>query len=276
MATISPDAGEHSPVTPSEDFEPDEEWKENQRQTIEHGFTDMIQEAKDRLERKIQSIQGMEDWEEEERLRALLFDEFQAEKAAIKTLAKEEFLHALARERLMRRLRTDLPIRATTHHQSLRLELEQEQAATLKAATLEGGALQNDANHHVEAAFQDLLHTDPHIDPGPSSLDDDPLTPESEEDPEFHKGEDAGKADMDIIDPHAGALTIKITRLPAEPAVNGNVWVKASDAARAYERERANSRTEAARPPPAPAQPVKKWVSASDAARRTSQRRIES
>ncbi|KAJ7667616.1 hypothetical protein DFH06DRAFT_1183057 [Mycena polygramma] len=275
MATISPDAGEHSPVTPSEDFEPDEEWKENQRQLIEHGFTDMIQEAKDRLERKIQSIQGMEDGDEEERQRALLFDEFQAEKAAIKTLAKEEFLHALARERLMRRLRTDLPIRATTHHQSLRLELEQEQAATLKAATLEGGALQNDANHDVEAAFQDLLH----IDPGPSSLDDDPLTPDSEEDPEFHKGEDAGKADMGMgmgIDPHAGALTIKITRLPAEPPANGNVgWVKASDAARAYERQRANSRTEAARPPPAPVQPVKKWVSASDAARRT-QRRIES
>ncbi|KAJ6538944.1 hypothetical protein B0H19DRAFT_1176293 [Mycena capillaripes] len=279
MASISPEAGEHSPLTPLseyyDDIEPDEEWKLNRMQIIEDSFKGMIQEAKDRLERKIQSIQGLGDLDEEERERALFVEEFQAEAAAMKALAKDEFEHALARERMQRRLRRDLPIRATINHQSptinhqsLRLNLEQEQAATLKAATLEGGSLENGAD--VEAAFQNLLNPS-------SSADDHPsLTPDSEEAPEL-KEVNLGKAG---IGPDAGALTIKITRLPAEPAINGNVgWVKASDAARQYElavRQRANSKTEVAQIAPAPAPPAKKWVSASDAARRTTHRRIES
>ncbi|KAJ7499325.1 hypothetical protein FB451DRAFT_34284 [Mycena latifolia] len=285
MATIStPDAGEQSPVVvpqPLEyyyDDEPDEEWKKNRKQIIEDGFKAMIQEAKDRLERKIQSIRGMGESEEEtERARLSLVEEFQSEAAAIKALAKEEFEHALARERLQRRLRRDLPPMPSpiSHHQSLRLDLEQEQAATLKAATLKGGVLQNDAAN-VEAAFRNL------IDPSSSPSDDRAnWTPDSEAASELNEqAADAEKGDEIGMELDAGALTIKITRLPTEPAVNGNVgWVKASDAARRHDlavRQRANSKTEVARIASAPPQPEKKWVSASDAARRGTHRRIES
>ncbi|KAJ7122836.1 hypothetical protein C8R44DRAFT_784663 [Mycena epipterygia] len=285
MATIStPDVGEHhSPISPPAEYEeePDEEWKEHRRQIIEDGFKSMIQEAKDRLERNIQSIRGLGDQEEPERER--LVAEFRSEAAAIKSLAKDEFEVALQRERLMRRLRRDIPIPVTPtitiSHQSLRLDLEQEQAATLKAATLKGGALQNDATN-VEAAFRSLIDPSSSNDPPP---DDRPWTPNFETDAELNGEADEGQAEIDqpdIIRPDAGALTIKITRLPTEPPVNGNVWVKASDAARRHDlavRQRANSKTEVARIAAAPPEPVKKWVSASDAARRTStHRRIDS
>ncbi|KAJ7265834.1 hypothetical protein B0H12DRAFT_1099722 [Mycena haematopus] len=270
MSSISSlDADEHSPTTPSAEYyeeEPDEEWKENQKQIIQDSFKDMIQEAKGRLERKLQSLLGMEDLEEEERERerAFLLDEYQYETQAIKMLAKDAFDNALARERLRRRLkRDDLPLRPPINHpsppinhQSLRLDLEQEQAATLKAAT-------NDAN--VEAAFQSLIH--------PSS-DERPM--DSETDADLKEKGDVG---VDHISSGAGALTIKITRLPAEPPANGNVgWVKASDAARKHDlavRQRTTSKTEAAQITGPPPPPPKKWVSASDAARRT-MRRIES
>ncbi|KAJ6567273.1 hypothetical protein DFH09DRAFT_1156536 [Mycena vulgaris] len=271
MATISTlDTSEHSPVMtpqPMED-EPDEEWKENRRQIIEDGFKPMIQEAKDRLERKLQSIpRGMGDAEEEAE-RERLVEEFRSEAAAMKALAKEELEHALARERLQRRLRRDLPpINSTMNHQSLRLDLEQEQAATLKAATLKGGMLQNDATN-VEAAFRNL------IDPSSSPSDErSNWTPTSETPSDLNGEADEGKDDMQA---DAGALTtIKLTRLPNEPAV----WVKASDAARRHDlavRQRANSRTEVGRIAAPPPEPVKKWVSASDAARRGTHRRIES
>ncbi|KAJ7672879.1 hypothetical protein B0H17DRAFT_1083704 [Mycena rosella] len=292
MATISaPDTGEHSsPAMLSQpmdyyDDEPDDEWKKNRKQIIEDGFKPMIQEAKDRLERKMQSLRALVDTgglgeAEEEAERAFILEEFQSEGTAIRALAKEEFQHALARERLQRRLRRDLPppIPAPTSprsHQSLRLDLEQEQAATLKAATSKGGVLQNDAMN-VEAAFRNL------IDPSSSPSDEHSnWTPISETAPELHEEQqeagDPGKTGG--MGTEAGALTIKITRLPAEPAVNGNVWVKASDAARQHDlavRQRANSRTEGARTVSAPPPPAVKWVSASDAARRGTQRRIES
>ncbi|KAJ7477136.1 hypothetical protein B0H11DRAFT_2029859 [Mycena galericulata] len=270
--TSSPGTREHSPVIPllsfNYDDEPDEEWKELRKQIIEDGFKPMIQEAKDRLERKIQSIRGMGDLEETERAR--LVEEFHSEAAAMKALAKEEFEHALARERLQRRLRRDIPIPATINHQSLRLDLEHEQAATLKAASLSGGV-------DAEAAFRSLI--DPASSPSPTS--DNPssiMTPSSEAPSELNEA-DAGKPDDVVaIRPGAGALSIKITRLPVEPAVNGNVWVKASDAARKYElaRRRANSKAEAPQIAAPPAPPPKKWVSASDAAKQASHRRIES
>ncbi|KAJ7047762.1 hypothetical protein C8F04DRAFT_1060036 [Mycena alexandri] len=277
MATISaPDAtGEHSPITPVEYYEdePDEEWKAGQKEIIGNGFHEMIQEAKDRLERRIQSIQGDIAEEEQQRERGLFVDEYHDETAAIRALAKEEFEHALARERLRRRLRRDVPIRGPIHHspmQSLRLDLEQEQAATLKAAALEGDALSD--------AFQSLLE--------PLSDDEHPSlpTPVSDAGPELSKEKeaeaeaeaDAGPEEPEHIGP--GALMIKITRLPTEPPPNGNKgWVKASDAARKHElavRQRANSRTEVGRIAAAPAEPAKKWVSASDAARKSTQRRI--
>jgi hypothetical protein len=257
-----------------DDTEPNEEWKLNRIQIIEDSFKDMIHEAKDQLERKIQSIQGMADVDEE-RERAFLVEEFQAETAAMKALAKEEFEHALARERMQRRLRRDLPIRATMNHQSptinhqsLRLNLEQEQAATLKASTLAG-----DAN--VEAAFQNLLN------PTSSPSDDHPsLTPDSEAILDLAKEVDVEKADIIGVGPDARALTIKMTRLPAEPAANGDVgWVKASDAARKHDlavRQRANSKTEVAQITGPPPPPPKKWVSASDAARRGTHGRTNS
>ncbi|KAJ6516291.1 hypothetical protein C8R45DRAFT_959618 [Mycena sanguinolenta] len=267
------DGEERSPITPTADYydeEPDEEWKENRRKIIHNGFQDMIHDAKERLERILQSLLGMEDLEEEERERERLFfvEEFQSETQAIKVLAKEEFEHALARERLRRRLkRDDLPIRPIAHsspllnHQSLRLDLEQEQAATLKAATSE----------EVEAAFQSLIH--------PSSDDRPPLSPDLETDMDL-KEHAQDKGGVAHISPGAGALTIKITPLPAEPPVDGNVgWVKASDAARKHAlamRQRANSAAEAGQITAPPPPPPKKWISASDAARRTSHRRIES
>jgi hypothetical protein len=123
--------------------------------------------------------------------------------------------------------------------------LEQEQAATLKAT-----------NANVEAAFQNLI----------KPTDSDAPTAESKE--KLDKGKN--------FNPDAGALAIKITRLPAEPAVNGNVgWVKASDAARKHDLAVRQSKTEAAQIAAPPPPPQKKWVSASDAARRTTQRRIE-
>ncbi|KAJ7162608.1 hypothetical protein C8R43DRAFT_947112 [Mycena crocata] len=277
----STDTGEQSPTTPLlphleyYDDEPDEEWKSNRKQIIADGFAGMIQEAKDRLEIKIQSIRGMGDGEEGSE-RARLVDEFHNESAAIKALAKEEFEHALARERLQRRLRRDLPIPATiNHHHSLRLDLEQEQAATLKAATLNGDV--NASN--VEAAFRSL------IDPWPSSDDRPSLSPtlEFHEDPYAEKDlgkPHMGRSDTLAVDPDAGALTIKLTRLPTEPPVNGTVgWVKASDAARKHElavRQRANSKSEVGRIAAPPPQPTKKWVSASDAARRASHGRTHS
>jgi len=274
MSTISSlDAAEHSPISPSAEYyddEPDEEWKLNRMQIIEDSFKDMIQEAKDRLERKLQSLR-QEDLEEEEREREreFLVEEYQSETAAMKVLAKDEFEHALARERLLRRLRRDLPARPTMNHQSPTINhiaLEQQQAATLKAAT-------NDAN--VEAAFQSLIH--------PSSNDHPSLPPDSDATLEMKEEVDAWKEEVDAwkevghISPGAGALTIKITRLPPEPPTNGTKeWVKASDAARKHDLAVRQAKTEAARitgPPPPP--PIK-WVSASDAARRTTQRRIGS
>ncbi|KAF7354959.1 hypothetical protein MSAN_01411000 [Mycena sanguinolenta] len=268
------DGDDRSPITPTAEYydeEPDEEWKENRRQIIHNGFQDMIHDAKQRLERNLQSLRGMEDLDEEERERDRLFfvDEFQTESQAIKALAKEEFEHALARERLRRRLkRDDLPIRPIAHssplinHQSLRLDLEQEQAATLKAATSE----------EVEAAFQSLIH--------PSSDDHPPPSPDLETDADLKGKEHAQYMEVAHISPGAGALTIKITPLPAEPPLSGDVgWVKASDAARKHAqamRQRASSAAEAAQITGPPPPPPKKWVSASDAARRTSYRRIES
>lgn len=266
----------HSPLTPSGeeyyDDEPDEEWKTARREMIADSFQEMIQEAKARLERKLQSLRGAEGMDDAEREaeKDFLVEEFQGETAVIKALAKDEFQHALTRERLMRRLRRDSPPRTPTtagagmgtgtagktnheqqqpnptiNNQSLRLDLEQEQAATLKAT-----------NANVEAAFQNLI----------KPTDSDAPTAESKE--KLDKGKN--------FNPDAGALAIKITRLPAEPAVNGNVgWVKASDAARKHDLAVRQSKTEAAQIAAPPPPPQKKWVSASDAARRTTQRRIE-
>ncbi|KAJ7179509.1 hypothetical protein C8R46DRAFT_1073945 [Mycena filopes] len=271
MATISaPDAtGEYSPVSPVDDYdedEPDEEWKAERKEIIHIGFQDMIQEAKDRLERKLLSIQRL-DVAEREQERAFLMDEFHAETAAIRALAKDEFEHALARERLQRRLRRDVPIRAPHHSpmQSLRLDLEQEQAATLKAANHDGDG---DA---LSEAFQHLL--DPLSDDEHPSLP----TPVSDAAPELskEKEKEAEEETAEHIGP--GALMIKITRLPSERPPNSGSWVKASDAARKHElavRQRANSKSEG-RTAGTPAEPAKKWVSASDAAKRSStQRRI--
>ncbi|KAJ7087232.1 hypothetical protein B0H15DRAFT_843157 [Mycena belliarum] len=292
MASISAlDAGGVSPgMSPQPleyyDDEPDEEWKKHRKEIIEDGFKPMIQEAKDRLERKIQSLRARGETEEdEERERVALVDEFRGEAAAMKALAKEEFEHALARERLQRRLRRDLPpAPAPMSRQSLRLDLEQEQAATLRAAMLHGGSLEGDAIN-VEATFRNLI--DPSSSPTDDRTEDRTEWGPNSDTPselELDEGEAPGEGTSDgdaIIDPGAGALTIKITRLPAEPPFNGNVgWVKASDAARRHElavRQRANSRTEVARVPSGPPpEPPKKWVSASDAARRATHRRIES
>ncbi|KAF8211545.1 hypothetical protein K438DRAFT_2011072 [Mycena galopus ATCC 62051] len=298
MASMAPldlpdvDEGEEPPITPpAEDYyydeEPDEEWKENRRQIIEDSFQELIQEAKAGLERKLQSLRVMDDLDEEDREneRQFLLEEFQNEQKAMKALAKDEFEHALARERLLRRLRRDSPIlrptmnhtpslSPTLNHQSLRLDLEQEQAATLKAATHD--------NASVEAAFQSLIHPTPDHDrtsfASPDADDDrDPIA-ELKENLKAQAQGKGGDPEVEHISPSMGALTIKITRLPAEPPANTNVgWVKASDAAKKHDaavRQRANSRTEQIAGPPQP--PPVKWVSASEAARRTTHRRIES
>ncbi|KAJ7638456.1 hypothetical protein FB45DRAFT_402826 [Roridomyces roridus] len=283
MATAS---AHNSPVIPQVsinyeyDDEPDEDWKANRKQMIEDSFKPMIQEAKDRLERKIQSLQsirGMDFVPDEDFERTRLVDEFNSEKVAMKVLAKEEFEHALARERLQRRLRRDIPP-PIIHHQSLRLDLEQEQAATLKEASLNGGV-------DVEAAFQSLIDPSSSSSPPPPSDDFGDLLdmpPETyEEDGDY---EDLGKPasptedDVATIHPWAGALTIKITRLPTPPVNGGNVWVKASDAAREYESARRRASLKAAERPQItgpPPEPPKRWISASDMAKQTSQRRIE-
>ncbi|KAK7061369.1 hypothetical protein R3P38DRAFT_2829114 [Favolaschia claudopus] len=271
------DVGEHSPISPTSDYstdEPDEEWQSERKQLIHDSFQDMIQGAKDRLERKLQNL-NMEDMDEQDRIheRELLIEDYQTESVAIKRLAKEEFEHALQRERLVRKLRRDTPGRPPRHSPTIsRLDLEHDQAAALKAAT-------NDAN--VEAAFQSLIHPSSH---------DRPLTPDDEEDDDVDEiaelkeelkaaaAANAGMPEVEHISPSAGALTIKITRLPHEPPLHGSVWVKASDAAKKHElarRQKANPKPEPP-PPGPPAPPPKKWVSASDAARRTSYRRIES
>ncbi|KAJ6627425.1 hypothetical protein B0H10DRAFT_1994458 [Mycena sp. CBHHK59/15] len=135
-----------------------------------------------------------------------------------------------------------------------------------------------DSNHASRTGTQEQFASE-----SPPAAADSPLSAPDPE-PEPHAKETGVVKDDAAADGRAeegpGALTIKMTRLPTEPPVNGSVgWVKASDAARKYElaiRQRANSKTEvtqAAPPPPPP--PPKKWVSASDAARRTAQRKAE-
>ncbi|KAJ7509436.1 hypothetical protein B0H11DRAFT_2216356 [Mycena galericulata] len=92
-----------SPSPVAAEDEPDEEWKEKKRNEIENGFKDMIQEAKDRLEQNLQKVTPKDSREYDER-KAFYVKEFQQETANLKSLAKEEFTHALGQERVMRRL----------------------------------------------------------------------------------------------------------------------------------------------------------------------------
>ncbi|KAJ7762826.1 hypothetical protein DFH07DRAFT_405595 [Mycena maculata] len=300
--------------------EPDEAWKEHRKQLIEDGFKPMIQEAKDRLERRLRALQqasgtGTPDFadfvdvdaearaEVEEAERARLVEEFHAEAAAMKALAKEEFEHAVARERLQRRLRRDIPPSSPMLHsprmdhalnlsprmeqmspsprmeqmnlglsptmnQSLRLDLEHEQEETLKAA---GGL---DAMNE----FRNLI--DPSSSPVRNLIDlSSPVAPpDPPPEPEPHQDAPATDNHNHNGDNHnsigAGALTIEITRVPTDP--NGGVWVKASDAARQYELARRRALMPKPPEPQVPAEPPKKWVSASEAAKRnSSHRRIQ-
>ncbi|KAJ6493002.1 hypothetical protein C8R45DRAFT_181546 [Mycena sanguinolenta] len=98
----------HSPYTtspsplsfPVSNVEPDEAWKEKKRREITDGMQPMIQDAKDRLEAKIQALDKRSP--EFAAQKEALFNEFQDESSSIKALAMEEFMHSVANERLMR------------------------------------------------------------------------------------------------------------------------------------------------------------------------------
>ncbi|KAJ7067924.1 hypothetical protein C8F01DRAFT_1116225 [Mycena amicta] len=256
MASMSPTAVNSPLETPSPtdeleyyDEEPDEEWKTTRKEMIAETFQPTITEAKDRLERVMQSIRGLEtDKEEQDRMQAHYVAVFQDCMTALKALAKEEFECALKREMLHRRIRRNLPVPMMPMDMDdlldeegeliNHLDIEQEQAATLRAAT------QTPALEKVEEAFQSLIDF--------SSAPE----PEQEPEPEPEPEQDA---------PGPQALTIKITRLPA---AEGVVWSSASSAAKQYQerikQQRAASKPEASQP----AEPPKRWVSASDAAQR--------
>ncbi|KAJ7243173.1 hypothetical protein B0H12DRAFT_837236 [Mycena haematopus] len=91
------------PLSPSmSDVEPDEAWKENRRQEIKISFQPMIQEAKDRLEGKLQASTLDRDSPEYAAQKEVFFNEYEEEENSIRRLAKEEFANSLANERVFR------------------------------------------------------------------------------------------------------------------------------------------------------------------------------
>ncbi|KAJ6571639.1 hypothetical protein B0H19DRAFT_936475, partial [Mycena capillaripes] len=95
------------------DYEPDEAWKENKKQEIANGFQTMIQDAKDRLESKLQALPYPRDSPEWKAQREIFFAEYHAEQELIKALARDEFTHSLGQERLVRRMATGGSVNAT-------------------------------------------------------------------------------------------------------------------------------------------------------------------
>ncbi|KAF7313477.1 hypothetical protein HMN09_00503600 [Mycena chlorophos] len=257
--------------------EPDEEWKATRKEMIAETLQPLIAETKDRLERVLQNVRGMGlemDKEEMERMNAHYVGVFHECIAGVKALAKEELQVALKREMLQRRIRRNLPVpmmavqidlmdddlmspsteREPTlveqdeeedeHEHDLinHVDIEQEQAATLRAATHSPGL------EKVEETFQSLIDID-FVPPDNSAAP----PPEPEPEPE----------------PDAQALTITLTRLPPEIPEGERVWTSASSAAKQHQ-ERIKQQRDALRAealgPPAP--PPKRWVSASDVAQR--------
>ncbi|KAJ7637255.1 hypothetical protein DFH06DRAFT_1002649, partial [Mycena polygramma] len=101
------------PTSVGEDLEPDEAWKENKRQEIESLFADMIKEAKDRLESRVQALTVQMYSPEWMAQKDALVNEFNSEKEGIKNLAREEFAHSVAHERVVKRMATGGSVNAT-------------------------------------------------------------------------------------------------------------------------------------------------------------------
>lgn len=91
-----------SPIPPraQDSGEPEKEWKRNGKQRLENELETQLEQAKERLERNMQSIRGMGPQQEAER--AYFIRVFKSETAAIRE-------HALARQH-----ETDRSIRAAT------------------------------------------------------------------------------------------------------------------------------------------------------------------
>ncbi|KAJ7274915.1 hypothetical protein C8J57DRAFT_237994 [Mycena rebaudengoi] len=114
-----PKAAAPAPVA---DAEPNEEWKENLRLTIQIGFQPMIQEAKERLEKGLQDLNAKGvPLDSPERRR--YHQTFQEEAASIRQFAQEQFEVDLAKERVTRRLILGGPVSPM-----VQVELEQEQS----------------------------------------------------------------------------------------------------------------------------------------------------
>ncbi|KAJ6590710.1 hypothetical protein DFH09DRAFT_209902 [Mycena vulgaris] len=84
--------------------EPDDDWKASKRNEIEGGFQWMIQDAKDRLENKLQALTVKKESREWIAHKEVFVKEFHEETGSIRALAQEEFTHELAAERVTRRL----------------------------------------------------------------------------------------------------------------------------------------------------------------------------
>lgn len=88
-STSSTSSLRHAP-----EFEPDDEWKATMLDTITENLNFMVKEAEEEFQRKTKAVpHNAQQYHEE----------FKRTEAAIKRLAKEEFQHALSKERMERR-----------------------------------------------------------------------------------------------------------------------------------------------------------------------------
>jgi hypothetical protein len=109
-------------LAPVAKYEPDDEWKESLRTTIQIGFQPLIQEAQERLEAELQEL-NEKGLLSESPARALCLRKFQEEAASIRKLAREQFEADLAKERVANRLALGGPVSPT-----VLAGLEQEQS----------------------------------------------------------------------------------------------------------------------------------------------------